>query len=41
MYLEEFDTEDYVYTLNIGEELANEMNALYYEFSDWLSGWEL
>ena len=41
MYLEEFDTEDYVYTLNIGEELANEMNALYYEFSDWLSSWEL
>lgn len=40
-YVEQFDTSDYVYTINIGEELAAEMNELYAEFSDWLAGWEM
>lgn len=40
-YLEEFQTEDKVYTLNIGEELSAEMQTLYYEFSNWLGSWEM
>ncbi len=40
-YVEQFGTEDKVYTLNKGEELAFEMEALYQEFSLWLSGWEM
>lgn len=40
-YVEQFGTEDKVYTLNKGEELASEMEALYKEFSLWLSGWEM
>ena len=40
-YLEMFDREDYVYTLNKGAELQAEMNSLYTFFSDWLGAWEL
>lgn len=40
-YLEQFDTTDKVYTLNIGEELNSEMQTLYYEFSNWLGSWEM
>ena len=40
-YIEKFGTEDKVYTLNNGEELTSEMEALYKEFSLWLSGWEM
>ena len=40
-YVEEFGQEDYIYTLNKGEELAARMDELYYFFSDWLAGWEL
>ncbi|MBE6985735.1 MAG: hypothetical protein E7434_09070 [Ruminococcaceae bacterium] len=40
-YVEMFDTEDYVYTLTNGEALSEEFKAVYQEFSDWLSSWEL
>jgi hypothetical protein len=40
-YIEQFDIEDFVYTLNIGEELAAEMEALYSTFSNWLGSWEM
>ena len=40
-YLEQFGTEDLVYTLNIGEELNSEMQTLYYAFSNWLGSWEM
>ena len=40
-YLEQFGTEDFVYTLNIGEELQSELQTLYYAFANWLSSWEL
>ncbi|MBR2834687.1 MAG: hypothetical protein IKE43_03110 [Coriobacteriales bacterium] len=40
-YLEQFKTEDYVYTLNAGEELASQMQTLYYAFSNWLGSWEM
>ena len=40
-YLEMFGVEGYVYTLNKGEELKSEMNAIYKEFSAWLGSWEL
>lgn len=40
-YVEKFGTEDKVYTLNKGEVLAAEMEALYKEFSLWLSSWEM
>lgn len=40
-YLKEFDNYDFVYTLNKGEELKNEMNSLYKEFSAWISSWEM
>ena len=40
-YLEQFGTEDKVYTLNIGEELQAEMNVVYTAFSNWLGSWEL
>lgn len=39
--LEEFDTKDYVYTLNKGEELKKEYNEVFNEFAIWLSGWEM
>ena len=40
-YLEQFENEDKVYTLNIGEELDAEMQMLYSEFSNWLGSWEM
>lgn len=40
-YVEKFGTEDYIYTINIGEELSAEMDTLYYAFADWLGSWEM
>lgn len=40
-YIEMFDNEDYVYTLNIGDELLQEMQTVYTEFSNWLGSWEM
>lgn len=40
-YLEQFGTEDHVYTLNMGEELAAEMENLYTAFANWLGSWEM
>ena len=40
-YVEKFGTEDYVYTINKGDELAAEMQAVYSEFSSWLGSWEM
>ena len=40
-YLEEFGTEDYVYTLDAGEELTSQMDVLYSEFANWLGSWEM
>ena len=40
-YLEQFSTEDLVYTLNIGEELTAEMQTLYSAFANWLGSWEM
>ena len=41
VYLEQFGTEDYVYTLNMEESLTAEMDTLYSAFANWLSTWEL
>lgn len=40
-YVEKFDTEDYIFTLDLGEELTAEMNLLYSGFSNWLGSWEM
>lgn len=40
-YIEKFDNEDYVFTLNKGEELTGEMEQIYQEFSNWLGSWEM
>ena len=40
-YVEKFNNEDYVFTLNKGEELSKENDELYYEFADWLGTWEM
>ena len=40
-YVEKFGKEDYVYTLNKGEELQARMNEVYSEFSTWLGSWEM
>lgn len=40
-YLEMFKREDFVYTLNKGEELKKEMDTTYTEFSNWLGSWEM
>lgn len=40
-YLDQFQHEDYVYTLDKGPELTARFEALYQEFADWLGGWEL
>lgn len=40
-YVEMFDTEDYIFTINKGEELQQRMSELYAAFSAWLGGWEL
>lgn len=40
-YVEMFESEDYIYTLNKGEELTAEMDTVYTEFSNWLGSWEM
>jgi hypothetical protein len=40
-YIEQFDNEDYVYTLNKGEELASEMKRIYTDFANWIASWEM
>ena len=40
-YVEMFGTNDYIFTLNKGEELVAEMKTVYTEFSDWLGSWEM
>ena len=40
-YVERSGREDYLYTLNRGEELARENDALFDEFEDWLAAWEM
>ena len=40
-YVEKFGKEDWVFTLNKGEELAGEMQQVYMEFSNWLGSWEM
>lgn len=40
-YVEMFGTQDYVYTLNKGDELAAKMKEIYTEFSNWLGSWEM
>lgn len=41
VYVEKFEQYDYIFSLNNGEELSNEMDALYLEFSNWLGSWEM
>ena len=41
IYVEKFGTEDYVYTLNKGEELSSEMERIYSEFANWIASWEM
>ena len=40
-YVEKFGQEDYIFTLNKGEELSKKMNEIYAAFAEWLGGWEL
>lgn len=40
-YIEMFDNEDHVFTLNKGEELAADMDRIYMDFSNWLGSWEM
>jgi hypothetical protein len=40
-YVEKFGKEDYIFTLNKGEELTSEFRALYSGFSNWLASWEM
>lgn len=40
-YVEKFDTEDYIYTINIEKELSAEYKTVYNEFVNWLGSWEL
>lgn len=40
-YVERFETEDYVYTLDKGEELQKVFDECYYAFTDWLGSWEM
>lgn len=40
-YVEKFDSEDYIFTLDLGDELAAEMDLLYRGFSNWLGSWEM
>ena len=40
-FVEEFGQEDYIFTLNNGEALRKEMDALYTEFTDWMASWEV
>lgn len=40
-YLAEFETEDYVFTLNNGAELVSRFNLLYDDFCNWINSYEL
>ena len=40
-YVEKFGIEDWVFTLNKGEELTAEIQKIYMEFSNWLGSWEM
>lgn len=40
-FVEQFQTEDYVFTLDKGQELSDRVDALYLDFADWLGSWEL
>ncbi len=40
-YVEMFGQEDYIYTLNKGDELMARMNEIYTEFANWLGSWEM
>ena len=40
-YVEKFGKEDWIFTLNNGEELVAEMQKIYMEFSNWLGSWEM
>ena len=40
-YVEKFEQSDYVYSLNNGQALKEEMDGLYEEFSQWLANWEM
>lgn len=40
-YIEKFGVEDWVFTLNNGDELSTETKEAYNEFSDWLGSWEM
>ena len=40
-YVEMFGTEDYIYTLNKGDELQSRMDQIYSEFATWLGSWEM
>ena len=40
-YVERFNTEDYVYTINEGEALVSEYERIYLVFANWLAGWEM
>lgn len=40
-FVEEFGTEDSVYTLTNGEALIAELDGLYYEFANWIGSWEM
>ena len=40
-YLDRFNTYDYYYTLTKGEELNEEMQNIYTDFSNWLGSWEM
>ncbi len=40
-YVEKFGKEDWIFTLNKGEELVAEMQKIYIEFSNWLGSWEM
>ena len=40
-YVEKFGKEDWIFTLDKGEELMDEMQQIYMEFSNWLGSWEM
>lgn len=40
-YVEKFGNEDYIFTLNTGDELTAEFEKIYNEFADWLGTWEM
>ena len=40
-YIEKFGKEDWIFTLNKGDELVAEMQQVYIEFSNWLGSWEM